>query len=69
MSRSHSSTNPAPYSACGRRAATLRRRAKDLPPGWLVYELAQSHFRIIAPGGETYRSLGAARAAIMADGG
>ena len=42
--------------------------AKDLPPGWLVYELAQSHFRIIAPGGETYKSLGAARAAIMADG-
>ena len=40
--------------------------AKGFPPGWHAHPLAQGHFRVVAPSGETYKSLGAAHAAIAA---
>ena len=40
--------------------------AKGLPQGWEAHPLGPGHYRIVAPGGETYKSLGAAKAAIAA---
>ena len=62
--RSPSDPPPPPSSPPANALATAA--AKGLPSGWEVHSLRQSHYRVVAPGGETYNSLGAATAAIAA---
>ena len=62
--RSPSDPPPPPSSPPADALATAA--AKGLPSGWEVHSLRQSHYRVVAPGGETYNSLGAATAAIAA---